>query len=116
MEQYDAIPAGAPVRLAKKTSNLFRPRASNATPGLDVSALDGVLSVDPEARTCDVQAMTTYEHLVDATLAYGLMPTVVPQLKTITIGGAVTGLGIESSSFRSGLPARGGPRDRGAHR
>ncbi|HEY4314048.1 MAG TPA: FAD-binding oxidoreductase, partial [Actinomycetes bacterium] len=104
MEQYDAIPAGSPVRLAKKTSNLFRPRASTATPGLDVSALDGVLSVDPVARTCDVQAMTTYEHLVDATLAHGLMPTVVPQLKTITIGGAVTGLGIESSSFRSGLP------------
>ena len=32
------------------------------------------------------------------------MPLVVPQLKTITLGGAVTGLGIESSSFRNGLP------------
>jgi FAD/FMN-containing dehydrogenase len=29
---------------------------------------------------------------------------VVPQLKTITLGGAVTGLGIESASFRNGLP------------
>jgi FAD/FMN-containing dehydrogenase len=29
---------------------------------------------------------------------------VVPQLKTITLGGAVTGLGIESTSFRNGLP------------
>src|SRR5688572_1505856 len=48
--------------------------------------------------------MTTYEHLVDATLPYGLAPLVVPQLKTITLGGAVTGLGIESTSFRSGLP------------
>jgi FAD/FMN-containing dehydrogenase len=102
--QYDAIPAGAPVRLAKRTSNLFRPRDATAAPGLDVSGLDQVLSVDPQARTADVQAMTTYEDLVDATLAHGLMPTVVPQLKTITIGGAVTGLGIESSSFRDGLP------------
>ena len=102
--QYDAIPAGSPVRLAKRTSNLFRPRDRTATPGLDVSGLDTVLSVDPVTRTADVQAMTTYEHLVDATLAHGLMPTVVPQLKTITIGGAVTGLGIESSSFRAGLP------------
>src|SRR4051812_21942681 len=102
--QYDAIPAGAPVRLAKRTSNLFRPRDRTAAPGLDGSGLDSVLSVDPVARTADVQAMTTYEKLVDATLAHGLMPTVVPQLKTITIGGAVTGLGIESSSFRSGLP------------
>ncbi len=32
------------------------------------------------------------------------MPLVVPQLKTITLGGAVAGLGIESSSFRNGLP------------
>ena len=102
--QYDAIPAGAPVRLAKRTSNLFRPRDRSSTPGLDVSGLDTVLSVDPVARTADVQAMTTYEHLVDATLTHGLMPSVVPQLKTITLGGAVTGLGIESSSFRDGLP------------
>ncbi len=35
---------------------------------------------------------------------YGLAPFVVPQLKTITLGGAVTGLGIESTSFRNGLP------------
>ena len=48
--------------------------------------------------------MTTYEDLVDATLPHGLMPLVVPQLKTITLGGAVTGLGIESSSFRNGCP------------
>ena len=104
LRQYAEIPAGAPVRLAKRTSNLFRPRERTATPGLNVSGLDSVLSVDPVARTADVQAMTTYEHLVDATLAHGLMPSVVPQLKTITIGGAFSGLGIESSSFRLGLP------------
>ena len=48
--------------------------------------------------------MTTYEDLADATLPHGLMPLVVPQLKTITLGGAVTGLGIESTSLRSGMP------------
>jgi FAD/FMN-containing dehydrogenase len=103
-ESYDAIPAGAAVRLAKKTSNLFRPRDAVSAPGLDVSGLAGVISVDPEARTADVQGMCTYEDLVDATLPHGLIPYVVPQLRTITLGGAVTGLGIESTSFRSGLP------------
>ena len=101
---YATIPPGEAVRLAKRTSNLFRARAASSAPGLDVSAFDGVLSVDPDARTADVMGMTTYEHLVDATLAHGLMPLVVPQLKTITLGGAVTGLGIESSSFRHGFP------------
>jgi FAD/FMN-containing dehydrogenase len=101
---YAAIPPGQPVRLAKKTSNLFRPRTATQSPGLDVSGLDGVISVDARSRTADVAGMTTYEHLVDATLPYGLIPLVVPQLRTITLGGAVSGLGIESTSFRSGLP------------
>lgn len=101
---YAAIPAGRPVRLIKRTSNLFRPRTAEVSAGLDVSGLGGVISVDPVARTADVQGMCTYERLVEATLRHGLMPLVVPQLKTITLGGAVTGLGIESSSFRNGLP------------
>ena len=102
--QFAQIPAGAPVRLAKKTSNLFRTRETSTTPGLDVTSFDGVLEVDPESRTAEVQGMTTYEHLVEATLPYGLMPMCVPQLRTITLGGAVTGMGIESGSFRMGVP------------
>ncbi|MFY1700596.1 FAD-binding oxidoreductase [Micromonospora sp. WMMA1923] len=101
---YAAVPAGETVRLAKRTSNLFRPRVQPRVPGLDVSGLAGVLAVDPVTRTADVQGMCTYADLVDATLAHGLMPLVVPQLRTITLGGAVTGLGIESTSFRHGLP------------
>ena len=103
-QAYAAIPAGRPVRLAKPTSNLFRFRGESAGATLDVSAFDHVLHVDPEARTAVVGGMTTYEHLADATLAHGLMPMVVPQLKTITLGGAVSGLGIESTSLRSGMP------------
>jgi FAD/FMN-containing dehydrogenase len=101
---YQAIPAGRPIRLAKRTSNLFRPRTDERTAGLDVSGLDGVISIDADNRTADVQGMCSYADLVAATLRHGLMPKVVPQLKTITLGGAVTGLGIESSSFRNGLP------------
>ncbi len=101
---YGAIPADVPVRLAKSTSNLFRRRTSAPTIGLDVAALNQVIQVDEEARTADVEGMCTYEDLVAATLPRGLMPLVVPQLKTITLGGAVSGLGIESTSFRSGLP------------
>ena len=104
---YDAIPAGAPVRLAKRTSNLFRSRSAVGTPGLDVSGLGGVVSVDVRAdgsATADVQGMCTYEDLVDVTLPRGYIPQVVPQLRSITLGGAVTGLGIESTSFRNGLP------------
>ncbi len=104
MASYRSIPATSAVRLAKPTSNLFRARAKRDARGLDTSGLTGVLSVDPETRTADVAGMCTYEDLVAATLPYGLSPLVVPQLKTITLGGAVSGLGIESASFRNGLP------------
>jgi FAD/FMN-containing dehydrogenase len=104
-DAYAALPKGVPVRLAKRTSNLFRFRdGESASQGLDVSAFGHVLSVDPATRTAKVGGMTTYEDLCDATLRHGLMPLVVPQLKTITLGGAVTGLGIESTSLRSGMP------------
>ena len=121
-EAYAALPPGAPVRLAKRTSNLFRfrdaipkgpaaagdPEAAKtheaASGSLDVSAFDHVLCVDPASRTARVGGMTTYEDVCDATLRYRLMPLVVPQLKTITLGGAVTGLGIESTALRNGLP------------
>src|SRR6266487_2786135 len=105
-QAYAALPPGAPVRLAKRTSNLFRFRdaTAGATAGLDVSAFGHVLSVDPVTRTARVGGMTTYEDLCDATLPHQLMPLVVPQLKTITLGGAVTGLGIESTSLRNGMP------------
>lgn len=104
---YAAIPVGETVRLAKRTTNLFRARAQTSAPGLDVSGLDGVIEVlpdSPDGPVAEVQGMCTYEDLVDATLPHGLVPYVVPQLRTITLGGAVTGLGIESSSFRLGLP------------
>ena len=103
LASYRAIPPNATVRLAKRTSNLFRMRPPSSAPGLDVSGLQGVLNVDTDALTADVGGTCTYEALVAATLPLGLAPLVVPQLKTITVGGAATGGGIESSSFRSGL-------------
>jgi FAD/FMN-containing dehydrogenase len=62
-----------------------------------------VLAVDPGAGWVEAEGMVTYEALTAACLARGVMPAVVPQLKTITLGGAVAGVGIESSSHRYGL-------------
>src|SRR3954454_15235297 len=91
---YRAIPEGTGVRLAKRTSNLFRPRAAAPGPGLDVSGLTGVVALDVDGGTADVQGMCTYEELVAVTLPNGFMPLVVPQMRTISLGGALTRLGI----------------------
>jgi FAD/FMN-containing dehydrogenase len=97
------VPGGASFRLDKDTSNLFRDRAEVPRRRLDVRAFHHVLSVDPARGWVDVEGMTPYDALTRATLPHGVMTCVVPQLKSITIGGAVAGVGIESSSFRYGL-------------
>jgi FAD/FMN-containing dehydrogenase len=102
-EFREARAAGTSIGLAKSTSNLFRRRDQRNTKRIDVRAFRHVLRVDPESMTADVEGMTTYEAFVDETLRHGLLPTVVPQLKTITVGGAVSGVGIESSSFSYGM-------------
>jgi FAD/FMN-containing dehydrogenase len=97
---------GPPWGLAKATSNLFRDRTEATKRRLDLSGFDHVDEVDVAAGWVDVEGSTTYEALVDATLRHGVMPAVVPQLKTITVGGAVSGVGIEATSFREGLVHR----------
>jgi len=93
----------APLGLAKETSNLFRDRAQVPKQRLDVRAFDEVLELDAAAGWVEAEGMVTYERLVDACLPHGVMPAVVPQLKSITLGGAAAGVGIEASSFRYGL-------------
>ncbi|OGI37341.1 MAG: FAD-linked oxidase [Candidatus Muproteobacteria bacterium RBG_16_62_13] len=95
--------AAGSIRLGKDTSNLFRDRQDTGAKRLDVRDFNHVLHVDPAAGIVDVEGMTPYAVLVDECLKHGVMPTVVPQLKSITIGGATTGCGIEASSFRYGL-------------
>lgn len=94
---------GTNIRLVKDTSNLFRKREPMHGPGLNVRAFNKVINVDSENGFAEVEGMTSYADLTCECLKHGVMPTVVPQLKSITIGGAVTGIGIESSSFKYGL-------------
>lgn len=91
------------IGLDKDTSNLFRDRQKTPQKRLNVRDFNQVLRVDTQAGWVEVEGMTTYQDLVAATLAHGVMPAVVPELKSITIGGAVSGIGIESSSFKYGL-------------
>lgn len=104
-EEIAAAPAGTSARvgLAKSTSNLFRDRAPRTAPRIDLKHFNRVVAFDPVAHTVDTEGMTTYAELAAATLAHGEMPCVVPQLRSITVGGAMAGVGIEATSFRHGL-------------
>ena len=89
-------------RLNKPLSNLFRDREANGR-GLPAAELTHVLEVDAAAGWADVEGMIPYDLALHGTLPHGVAPRVVPQLKSITVGGAVAGIGIEATSFRHGL-------------
>lgn len=69
---------------------------------IDVSDLTDIIAIDPVARTCTAESGAMFADVVAATLRHGLVPIVVPELATITIGGAVSGCSIESMSFVHG--------------
>jgi len=60
---------------------------------------DEIIEIDPERRICIAEPGVPFCRVVDQTLPLGFVPIVVPELKTITIGGAVAGCSIESMSF-----------------
>ncbi|MCC7059092.1 MAG: FAD-binding oxidoreductase [Burkholderiaceae bacterium] len=101
--QLSEAGAGAPLGLARSTSNLFRDRNEAPKQRLDLREFRHLLDADGAAGWLEVEGSMSYEALVAATLPRGLMPAVVPQLKSITVGGAVAGVGIEATSFRHGL-------------
>jgi len=94
--------ASGAVRLAKKTSNLFRERKKGQS-ALSAKSFARTIFVNVKEGFADVQGMCTFEDFTDACLAYGCFPAVVPELKTITAGGAVSGVGIEATGFRYGF-------------
>jgi len=69
---------------------------------VDVSMLDQILDIDVDRRVCVAEPGVTFARLVAATLDKGLLPTVVPELEGITVGGAVAGCSVESMSYRHG--------------
>lgn len=69
---------------------------------IDLYDLDQVIEIDPERRICIAEPGVPFNELVDQTLPLGLVPIVVPELETITIGGAVAGCSIESMSYKYG--------------
>jgi hypothetical protein len=94
------------IRIKKKTvSNLFRyeGRTQLSSREIDLRPFDKPLYLDPIEQTLEVQGLTTYERIVDFTLPLGFLPTITPELKHITIGGATVGIGIETNSYRYGF-------------
>ena len=103
--QLRAHQGDKPVSLRKRSVSHQVPKAHDLRrhdDKIDIGDLTEILAIDSVARTCTAESGVTFVDLVAATMKHGLVPIVVPELKTITIGGAVAGCSIESMSFKEG--------------
>ncbi|HEY6033200.1 MAG TPA: FAD-binding protein, partial [Kofleriaceae bacterium] len=103
--QLRAHEPGTPVSLKKAAPPHSVPKWNDVRRDdkkIDVSDLTEILEIDPVGRRCVAESGVMFDDLVEATLRHGLVPKVVPELKSITVGGAVTGCSLESMSFQYG--------------
>jgi len=105
IKQLKAHKGSQPVSLRKKAVSHEVPKLHDkrhSDKKIDVRVLNEILEIDQEKKICTAEPGVTFVDLVRETLKYDLVPIIVPELKTITIGGAVAGCSIESMSFKHG--------------
>lgn len=89
---------------SKSNSNTTRSKAyKKGSLSLSCSELNHVLAVDIEQKKVTVEPRVTMEELVCATLPFGFIPSIVPEFKGITVGGAIMGAAAESTSHQKGI-------------
>lgn len=69
---------------------------------IDTTSFHSIITIDKDKKLALVEPGVTMEELVDACLKYNLIPSVTPEFKTITVGGAIMGAALESSSHKWG--------------
>lgn len=94
-----------PISLKKKAVSHRVPNTKDkrfSDKKIDISDLNQILHIDSQKKMCVAEPGVTFVDLVAATMKHNLVPIIVPELKTITIGGAVAGCSLESMSFKYG--------------
>jgi FAD/FMN-containing dehydrogenase len=112
VEPKDAADVLAVVRFARKHGIPVSTRgAAHSQSGLAISdggilvsmrSMSRILSLDTDAGTVDVEAGITWRDLVHRLAPHGLVPPVLTNNLTVTVGGTLSVAGIGVASFRHG--------------
>jgi hypothetical protein len=88
---------------ASESNRTIAPLYKEGSRSVNVSTLDGIISLDREKMLLHVEPGVSMDVLARAAIALGgVVPAVVLEFPGITVGGAMCGGGIESSSFKYG--------------
>lgn len=67
---------------------------------VDVSRLNRILEINTQEGWVIAEGNVTLDQLVTATLEFGMIPPVVPELRNFTVAGLINGRGLQSSSHK----------------
>lgn len=90
------------LKVAKPSNTLHDKNYNRKANKLDLSSLTQVCSIDVDEMIAKVEPGVSMRFLCETTLKQGLLPLVVPEFTSITVGGAIMGAAIESSSHHYG--------------
>jgi delta24-sterol reductase len=90
------------VKIYHGSTNSTRPFGADGHKYVDVSVLNSILEVNADQGYIVVEPNVAMDQLLDAAMAAGCVPPMVPEFPGITVGGAVQGGSGESSSFKQG--------------
>jgi FAD/FMN-containing dehydrogenase len=91
--------------LKKSTISHFAPQSNTPRQNskkINITDFTDIIHIDTHNKVCIAESSVPFNKLVKETLKYNLIPMCVPELETITIGGAVAGCSLESMSFKYG--------------
>jgi Delta24-sterol reductase len=83
------------------TTNKKNYKQTKAT--LNISSLCNILDIDTSKKCALVEPKVTMYELAKKTYPLGFIPLVVPEFKSITVGGAIIGGAYESSAHKYGI-------------
>jgi delta24-sterol reductase len=93
---------GKKVKIYHGSTNSTRKQSFDDRTIIDTSELKSILDIRPSKKRITVEPNVSMAELLDATLAFNLIPKVVPEFPQITVGGAVMGGAAESSAIKYG--------------
>nr|XP_031858979.1 uncharacterized protein CI109_005647 [Kwoniella shandongensis]KAA5526051.1 hypothetical protein CI109_005647 [Kwoniella shandongensis] len=107
VEHLSARPPNAKLSLQRRTlqSNTIRNSGYKDEPvyfPVDLSSFNKIIRINTEEMWVECEPGILFSDLLRELLKEGMSPLVVVELPGITVGGAIAGGGLESSSFRHG--------------
>lgn len=87
---------------AHLSNTMRQPTYKQGSPQLNIEHFNQFIHIDTERKIAFVEPRVTMDQLIYETSLYGLTVPVVPEFKGITVGGAIMGTALESSSYKHG--------------